>query len=354
MTVPPDEHILDQYRTKIASLPQPTTASQWKQFNKLQPIAQLLGDLDTLERGLKEAQDILSGESDTELVHLAAEELQSLTEKKGPILEAIHSEINSLEETATDPSDRNAILEIRAGTGGEEAALFASDLFRMYSHYCQKQGFTIEVLNQHLSETGGLKEIVVRVEGERAFDLLKHESGVHRVQRVPVTESAGRIHTSTASVAVMPEAEEIDVEIKPEEITVETFRASGAGGQHVNKTDSAIRITHHPTGIIVSCQESRSQIKNRASAMSLLRSRLFEHKLESQQNEIDSLRRSQIGSAKRAEKVRTYNFPQNRITDHRIKKSWHNIEGVLNGNLGEIIDDLKAVEISGKTEPNPD
>jgi peptide chain release factor 1 len=342
MTYSIDEHMLEEYRSRIAALSAPQTSSEWKQFNTLQPLAQLIAELDTNQRKLQEAEDILSRETDTELQQLAAEEIRLVTEKQEPLAEQINSEISKIQERALNQDDRNALLEIRAGAGGEEASLFAADLFRMYSHFAQTKGFSIDIMNQHISETGGLKELIALIEGENAFGLLKYESGVHRVQRVPVTENAGRIHTSTASVAVMPEAEELDLEIKPEDITLETFRASGAGGQHINKTDSAVRVTHHPTGITVSCQESRSQIKNRKSAMSLLRSRLYDHQLETQQNEMDSIRRSQIGGAKRAEKIRTYNFPQNRVTDHRIKKTWHNIEGILNGNIDEMIADLNA------------
>lgn len=342
MAVLLDEHTIDDYRTKIVSLSTPQTESEWKQFNKLQKLAQQFTELDTLKIKLKEAQDILDHEADSELLQLADEEVHTVSGKIVQQMEHISQEIMLLKDKSQNWDDRNALVEIRAGTGGEEAALFAADLFRMYSFFAQNKGFSIEIVNQHVSETGGLKEAVVLIEGENAFGLLKYESGVHRVQRVPVTESAGRIHTSTASVAVMPEAEEIDVDIKPDEITLETFRASGAGGQHINKTDSAVRITHHPTGIVVSCQESRSQIKNRKSAMSLLRSRVYEHQLETQHNQIDIMRRLQIGSAKRAEKIRTYNFPQNRVTDHRIKKTWHNIEGILSGTIDTMISDLRS------------
>lgn len=337
MTPVLDEHTLEEYRTKISSLSRPQTSSEWKNFNKLQPLAKLIAELDTAARKQKEAEEIIASETDPSLIELATEEVLQMKRNIEGIRERISDEITRLQDTTKNIDDRNAILEIRAGTGGEEASLFASDLFRMYSHYAQNHGLTIEILNQHLSETGGIKEVSVLIAGPNAFGKLKFESGVHRVQRVPVTESAGRIHTSTASVAVMPEAEDIDVVIKPEDITLETFRASGAGGQHINKTDSAVRITHHATGIVVSCQENRSQIKNRKSAMSLLRSRLYDHMLQEQQDSIASMRRSQIGSGKRSEKIRTYNFPQDRITDHRMKKTWHNIEAIMNGEIDEIL-----------------
>ncbi len=339
-----DDNILKEYRSKISSLSQPQTSSEWKQFNKLQPIAQKIEEFDKLTQRISDAKTMLQAETDEEMLTLAREELAQSEEQRDEIFQRILQEINNLQQSALNQDDRNAILEIRAGTGGEEASLFAGDLFRMYSHFAQNKGYFVEVLNQHLSETGGIKELSMRIEGEGVFGELKYESGVHRVQRVPSTESAGRIHTSTASVAVMPEAEDIDVDIKPEDITLDTFRASGAGGQHINKTDSAVRITHHPTGIVVSCQENRSQIKNRKSAMSLLRSRIYDHMLEEQHSEMASLRKSQIGSAKRSEKIRTYNFPQNRITDHRIKKTWHNITEILNGSMNEMIEDLKTAD----------
>ncbi len=242
-----------------------------------------------------------------------------------------------------DPRDeKNVIMEIRAGTGGEEAALFAADLFRMYSRYAERQGWRSEVLS--LSETGigGVKEVIVSIEGEGAYSRLKYESGVHRVQRVPATEASGRIHTSTATVAVLPEAEEVDVEIRPEDLVFDTFRASGAGGQHVNKTESAVRITHIPTGIVVACQDERSQHKNRARALKILRAKLFELAREEQESSLSAERRAQVGSGERSEKIRTYNYQQARVTDHRIGLSLYKLEAVLDGDLDEILDALMA------------
>jgi peptide chain release factor 1 len=237
--------------------------------------------------------------------------------------------------------NRASILEIRAGAGGDEASLFAADLFRMYKGYASNKGWDVQIIDSSISESGGYKEVVAQINGKNVFRDLKYESGVHRVQRVPVTESSGRIHTSTASVAVLPEAKDVDIQINPEDLNIEVMRASGAGGQCVNKTDSAVRITHTPTGISVSCQETKYQAQNREKAMAILRARLYEKKKQEEDSKRDNLRSKMIGSAMRAEKIRTYNFPQNRITDHRIKKSWFNIETVLDGDLEEIVHDVR-------------
>lgn len=346
-----DTNILDTYRKKISAITSPQTPQQWKTFNKLQPLASLLATLDILDNRQAQADQIMSSEQDTQLLELARQEISDISQQRNALLSRIQEEIAKLEHVDDDRDERNAVFEIRAGAGGEEAALFAADLFRMYSLYAAQKGFSVEVLNQHLSETGGFKEITASVSGEGAFGLFKWESGVHRVQRIPATESSGRIHTSTASVAVMPEAEDIDIEIKPEDMRIDTYRSSGAGGQHVNKTDSAIRITHLPTGIIVSCQESRSQLKNRQTALSLLRTRLYDRQLEEQQQERAALRKEHIKTAQRAEKVRTYNFPQNRITDHRLKKSWHNLTTVLHGDLDELLSDMKALNTHSAHQP---
>ena len=235
-------------------------------------------------------------------------------------------------------------MEIRAGTGGEEAALFVADLFRMYSHYAERNGWKVEVMSSNPTELGGFKEIIFAVEGKGAYSKFKFESGVHRVQRVPVTEAGGRIHTSTATVAVLPEADEVDVEIRPEDIRVDVYRSSGPGGQSVNTTDSAVRVTHIPTGMVVTCQDEKSQHKNKAKALRILRSRLLEMERESQKEEIDQERRVQIGSGERSERIRTYNFPQNRVTDHRINLTLYHLESVLEGELDEIIEALAAEE----------
>jgi len=242
-----------------------------------------------------------------------------------------------------DPNDeKNILLEIRAGTGGEEAALFAADLFRMYGRYAEKMRWRLEVMSSNITGTGGFKEVVVLIEGDRVYSRLKYESGVHRVQRVPVTESQGRIHTSAVTVAVLPEAEEVEVDIKPEEIKVDVYRSSGPGGQSVNTTDSAVRITHLPTGLVVTCQDEKSQHKNKAKALKVLRARLLDLKAQEQQDEISANRRDQVGSGDRSERIRTYNFPQGRITDHRIGLTLYRLEEVLQGELEEIINALNA------------
>jgi peptide chain release factor 1 len=244
-----------------------------------------------------------------------------------------------------DPNDeKDVVVEIRAGTGGDEAGLFAGNLFEMYRRYAERRGWTTEVLSSSPSDLGGFKEVVMEVRGERAYSHLKHESGVHRVQRVPATESQGRIHTSTATVAVLPEAEEVEVEIRPEDLHIDVYRSSGPGGQSVNTTDSAVRITHQPTGIVVACQEERSQLQNREKAMRYLRARLLRIAQEEQQREEAAARKAQVGTGERSEKIRTYNFPQSRVTDHRIGLTSHRLEGILQGELDEFVEALQAEE----------
>ena len=248
-----------------------------------------------------------------------------------------------------DPNDdRNVIVEIRGGAGGEEAALFAHSLFRMYSMYAESKHFKCEVLNANETELGGVKEISFSIEGEGAYSRLKYESGVHRVQRVPETETQGRIHTSTVTVAVLPEAEDVEIEINPADLQIDTYRASGAGGQHVNKTESAIRITHLPTGLIVECQDERSQYKNKDKAMKILRSRLYEAKQREQEEQIASERRMQVGTGDRSERIRTYNYPQGRVTDHRIGLTLYRLEAILNGDLDELVDALSTADQTAK------
>lgn len=287
-----------------------------------------------------DAQEMVQKESDSEIRELAQIEMEEKQRK----IEETEKEINRLQigrQFADEDDSRSAILEIRAGAGGEEAALFAADLFRMYKNFATTKGWSVQIVDSSISENGGYKEIIAQINGNHVYRSLKYESGVHRVQRVPVTEASGRIHTSTASVAVLPEAKDIDIEIKPEDIRVDVMRASGAGGQCVNRTDSAVRITHFATGIVVSCQETKYQGQNKEKAMALLRSRLYEKKRREEQEKRSDMRSAQIGTGMRAEKIRTYNFPQNRVTDHRIKKSWHNLEEILNGSLENLLEDIR-------------
>ncbi len=301
--------------------------------NKISSIKKKIKDF-------KDAQYMVENESAADIKEMALEELTSLEEE----ILSLDEEIRKLKisrQFEEEDDDRSAILEIRAGAGGDEASLFAADLFRMYKNYATKKGWDIGMIDSSVSESGGYKEVVAHISGKNVFKDLKYESGVHRVQRVPTTESSGRIHTSTASVAILPEAKEVDVQINSEDLKIEVMRASGAGGQCVNKTDSAVRITHIPSGIVVSCQETKHQSQNKEKAMVTLRARLYDKQKEEQASKRDSLRSGMIGSAMRSEKIRTYNFPQNRITDHRIKKSWFNIESVLSGNLEEIIESVR-------------
>jgi len=250
-----------------------------------------------------------------------------------------------------DPNDeKNTIVEIRAGAGGQEASLFAGDLYRMYAKYAEKQKWKTEVMSSSPSDLGGFKEIIFEVKGNRVYSKLKYESGVHRVQRVPVTESGGRIHTSTSTVAVLPEAEEVEVKINPSDLRVDIFRSSGPGGQSVNTTDSAVRITHVSTGIVVSCQEERSQLQNRERALRILRARIYERALSQQQAQVAEARRSQVGTGDRSERIRTYNFPQGRVTDHRIKFTTHNLTSILEGNLDEVVEALVAADRASRLE----
>ena len=290
-----------------------------------------------LERSIQETKKLLEeSSSDPAMKALAHEELEHLEKRR----ERMEGELKIL-LVPKDPNDeKNVILEIRAGTGGDEATLFAQEIFRMYSRYAEAQGWRVEVLSESLSGVGGLKEVIALIEGQKVYSKLKYESGVHRVQRVPKTEQQGRIHTSAITAAVLPEADEVEVAIDPKDIRIDTFCSSGPGGQSVNTTYSAVRITHLPTGMIVSCQDEKSQIKNRAKAMRVLRSRLYEMKLQEQQKQITEERRAQIGSGDRSEKIRTYNFPQNRVTDHRIGLTLHQLDRVMDGRIDDLIEAL--------------
>ena len=297
-------------------------------------------------KSIEETRDILAQDLDGEMAELATEELSRLEEQRDRLLRDV-----KLALVPRDPADdRNVIMEIRAGAGGDEAGLFAADLFRMYNRYASAKGWPTDILTSNETGIGGFKEIIFEIKGRSVYGKLKYESGVHRVQRVPVTESSGRIHTSTATVAVLPEAEEVDIAVDPNDLRIDTFRASGAGGQHVNKVDSAVRITHLPTGMVVTCQDERSQIKNRAKAMAVLRARLLDMERQRQFQEVSDARRLQVGTGDRSEKIRTYNYPQSRVSDHRIGLTLHNLESVLEGDLDEIIDAVAAADHAKKLE----
>ena len=306
-----------------------------KALAEIQPVVEKFREYKTVVAEVAQAKELIEG-TDREIQELAQQELETLDARRDTLLKGI-----KLLLLPRDPNDeKNVVLEIRAGTGGDEAGLFAADLFRMYSRFAERQGWHIEVLSSNETSVGAIKEIVALVQGSRVYSRLKYESGVHRVQRVPATEASGRIHTSTATVAVLPEAEEVDIQIDPKELRIDTFCSSGPGGQSVNTTYSAVRITHLPTGLVVSQQDEKSQIKNKAKAMKVLRSRLYEAKMRRQQEEIAQDRRNQVGTGERSEKIRTYNFPQSRLSDHRIGFTTHQLLSVLDGDLGEIIDTL--------------
>ncbi len=307
-----------------------------REYSRLKPIVKTFEEYRDVRDEWNESRQLLE-ESEGDMRELAREEVHRLESR----LEELGDELKQLLIPEDPDRERHVILEIRAGTGGEEAALFAADLFRMYSRYADRQGWTTKTVDPSPSDRGGYKEVVASIEGKGAFGDLQFESGIHRVQRVPETESGGRIHTSAATVAVLPEAGEIDVEVNNEDLRIDTFRASGAGGQHVNKTESAIRITHEPTGVVVECQDERSQHKNRAQAMKILRSRLYERAKQEQKQKRREKRRDQVGSGDRSGKIRTYNFPQNRVTDHRVNLDIHNLEAVLDGELDELIQALR-------------
>jgi len=335
------EQLAERHQEVALLLAQPDALDNTKRFRELsreyaqlEPLATSLSTYDKTLQSLVAAQSLLK---DPEMRELAQEEIIDLEAAR----DRLDHELNLL-LLPKDPRDEaNIFLEVRAGTGGDEAALFAGDLFRMYVRYAERQGWNVETLNESIGEHGGYKEIIARVEGKGVFSKLKFESGTHRVQRVPETEAQGRIHTSACTVAILPEQEEIDdIDINPADLKTDTFRASGAGGQHVNKTDSAIRITHLPTGIVVECQDERSQHKNRARALSLLKARLLDEQRSKQTAEQAESRRLQVGSGDRSQRIRTYNFPQGRITDHRINLTLYHLGEILDGNLNELVGPL--------------
>lgn len=307
-----------------------------KEYAELGKVVDLYRKLKKLEEEIKANRQLLLGDEDEEMKFLAKEELDLLLGEK----EKLEGDLRMTLLPKDPNDDKNILLEIRAGTGGEEAGLFAADLFRMYSKFAEKRGWRMEVLNRHYTGVGGFKEIIALIEGKGVYSRLKFESGVHRVQRVPTTESQGRIHTSTVTVAILPEAEEVEIQIDPNDIRVDIFRSSGPGGQSVNTTDSAVRITHLPTGIVVSCQDEKSQHKNKTKALKILRARLLDKARQEKQMEISEKRRTQVGTGERSERIRTYNFPQGRVTEHRIGLTLYRLDGVLEGELDEIIEGL--------------
>jgi peptide chain release factor 1 len=308
-----------------------------RDYRELEPAHALALEYLRLRDDLEGAREMLAEDGDDP-------ELRAVVAEAPARLEQLEEEIR-LAMVERDPNDsKNVLVEIRAGTGGDEAALFAGDLFKMLTRYAEERGFSTEVISQSAAEVGGFKEVTFGVKGDGAYSVFKYEGGTHRVQRVPATESQGRIHTSTATVAVLPEVEEVEAEIDPNDLQIDVYRSSGPGGQSVNTTDSAVRITHQPTGIVVSMQDEKSQLQNKERAMRVLRARLYEQKLAEQQAEIASERRAQVGSGERSEKIRTYNFPQGRVTDHRIKLTAHNLDAILGGDLAEFSDALAAEE----------
>ena len=338
------ENVEKRYEELNAKISDPeviSNQSEWQKYMKehadIEEVVEKYREYKNLVKTIEDLKEMLN---DKEMHDLAQMELDEAREK----MPKIEEELKFLLVPKDPNDDKNVIVEIRGGAGGEESSLFAGDLFRMYSMYAERKRWKMEVLNLNETDLGGIKEVTFMITGKGAYSRLKFESGVHRVQRVPDTESSGRIHTSTATVAVLPEVDDVAIEINPTDLKVDTFRASGAGGQHVNKTESAIRITHIPTGVIVECQTERSQIQNRETAMKMLRSKLYEAELEKQNSEQASARRSQVGSGDRSEKIRTYNFPQGRITDHRIGLSMYQVDEFLNGGIDEMIDALNAAD----------
>jgi peptide chain release factor 1 len=338
------EEIKEKYRQLTESLSDPSLVSNPQKLKKvakeranLEPVVKKYEEYEKIIKGIEDSEELLNDSStDADLRELAEEELEDLHEKEEKVKEELR--ILLLPE---DPNDeKDVIMEIRAGAGGDEASLFAQDLFRMYSRFAENRGWKLEVMSTSISPIGGFKEIIFDIRGDRVYSQLKYESGVHRVQRVPQTEASGRIHTSTVTVAVLPEADEVDVAIDPKDLRIEAFGASGPGGQNVNRNYTAIRVTHKPSGMVVSCQDEKSQHRNKEKALRILRSRLLDIAQREQQQQIAQNRKSQVGTGERSEKIRTYNCPQSRVTDHRLGLTLHRLESILNGDLDEIIESL--------------
>ena len=347
------ESIERRYAELHECMARPEVAADFEQMQELarehaslQDLVAKYGQYKAAVASLEETKGMITQGLDEDMAELARDEMASLQERRDRLVEEIKKAL-----VPRDPADdKSVIVEIRAGAGGDEAGLFAADLFRMYIRYASNRGWGTEVISSNETGIGGFKEIIFDVTGKGAYSRLKYESGVHRVQRVPFTESSGRIHTSTATVAVLPEAKEVDIAVDPGDLRVDTFRASGAGGQHVNKVESAVRITHLPTGMVVSCQDERSQLKNRAKAMAVLRARLLDAERQRQVQEVTDARRSQVGTGDRSEKIRTYNYPQSRVTDHRIGLTLHSLEAVLEGAIDEIIDAVTEADQAKRLE----
>ncbi len=336
-----------RYDELTQQMSQPEVAADFERVQKLAQERAKLEDVVNkykehkgIVKSLADTEAMLKDNTDTEMIALVKQEIEELKSRQQTLEEELKQAL-----IPKDPNEnKNVIMEIRAGTGGDEAALFAAELFRMYSRYAQKKNWQVEVIDINETGVSGIKEVIFEIRGKGAFSRLKHERGVHRVQRVPVTEASGRLHTSTATVAVLPEAEEVDIYINPDDLRIDIFHASGAGGQNVNKVSTAVRITHFPTGIVSVCQDERSQLRNRLKAMAVLRSRLLERETRKQQEELTQERRSQVGSGDRSEKIRTYNFPQDRLTDHRIGLTMHNLPKIMEGEIEQLIEELAAAE----------
>lgn len=345
------EDLLIRFEEILGELNEPSVVNDQERFRKLMkeqndltPIVEAYKEYKSAQANIEDSLTMLDEENDEELRELAKEELN---ESKAKVEELEHTlKILLLPKDPND--DKNVIVEIRAGAGGDEAALFAAEIYRMYARYSERNRWKVEMISVNENGLGGFKEVVFMITGQGAFSKLKYESGVHRVQRIPATESGGRIHTSTITVAIMPEAEEVDVELDMNDCKFDVFRASGNGGQCVNTTDSAVRLTHIPTGIVISCQDEKSQLKNKDKALKVLRSRLYELELSKQHDAEAEARRSQVGTGDRSEKIRTYNFPQGRVTDHRIKLTLHKLDAIMDGDLYEIIDSLIAADQAAK------
>jgi len=341
------ESLKKEYEELLEQLSNPELISNWERFKNLQERKEILEkvfekekELEEVKNKIEENKTIITAKEDRELVSLAEAEIFQLQEKEKKLEKELENLLKP-DQNSAGGEPQSVIVEIRAGAGGEEAALFVKDLFRMYSKYALSQNWKQKVLDSNSTELGGFKEIIFELKNGNVFEKMKYEGGVHRVQRIPETEKSGRIHTSTSSIAILPKPKKTEIKIKADDLKIDFYCASGPGGQYVNKRKTAVRITHLPSGIVVTSQTERNQLQNKENAMAILEARFLEKVVKSEEKKISDKRKTQIGWAKRAEKIRTYNFPQNRLTDHRIKKSWHNLEGIMNGNLEPIINDLQ-------------